>query len=232
MSRLHYLVVLSSALALACGLAQTGRTRIDPTLAAFVPADATMLAGVRMDEIRVTPLYQRMLAEKRLGQLDDFARETGFDPRKDVRELLVASNGTDALVAARGTFKIREVEGAAKTSYKGYTLYTRGQGGVALIDSSTALAGNLRAVQAALDRYKAGQRSGPAELLARAREIPSQNQIWSVSNGFGSLLNGRIPDSGNAANAGRILKALENATSAADLRSGLNGYINGLCRTE
>lgn len=231
MPRSRWLVLLT-ALALGCGSAETGRTRIDPVLAGFIPPDATMLAGARMDEIRATPIYQKLLAQKRLGQLDDFARETGFDPRKDVRELLVVSSGNDALVAARGTFRIHAFEGATKTTYKGYTLYTRGPGGVALIDSSTALAGSLRTVESAIDRYKAGERSGPAELVARAREIPPQNQIWSVSNGFGSLLTGRVPDTGNAANFGRILRALENTTSAADLRSGLNGYINGLCRTE
>ena len=37
---------------------------------------------------------------------------------------------------------------------------------------------------------------------------------------------------GNAANVGRILRSLENTTAAADLRAGLNGYLNGLCRTD
>src|SRR5712692_1565032 len=101
MSRLRTLVLLTSALALGCGSAETGRTRVDSTLAALVPADATMLAGVSMDAVRGTPFYRKMLAEKRLGPLDDFALETGFDPRKDVRELLVASNGKDIIVAAR-----------------------------------------------------------------------------------------------------------------------------------
>jgi hypothetical protein len=173
-----------------------------------------------------------MLAQKRLQQLDEFARETGFDPRRDVREFLVASNGKDSVVAARGTFNVRAFEGMTKSSYKGYSFYTRDRGGVALIDASTAIAGNLPAVRAALDRYKAGERSGPTELLARARQIPPENQLWSVSNGFDSLLTGRIPDSGNAANFGRILRSLENATAAVDLRTGVNGYINGLCRTE
>jgi len=232
MSRLRSLVLLTSALVLGCGSAETGRTRVDPTLAALAPSTATMLAGVRMDAVRATPLYQKMLAKNQLSRLDDFARETGFDPRKDVREVLIASDGKDTLIAARGTFNIHVPEGAARTSYRGYSLYTRDQGGVALIDNSTALAGNLPAVRAALDRYKSGDRGGPTALLARARDIPSDNQIWSVSSGFESLLTGRIPETGNAGNIGRMLRSLENTTSAADLRAGINGYITGLCTTE
>lgn len=216
----------------ACNSAETGRTTIDSTLASLVPPDATMLAGLRMADIRATPLYQKMLARKHLDRLDEFARQTGFDPRRDVRELLVASNGKDSLVAALGTFNVRAFEGMTRSTYKGFTLYTRDRGAVALIDHSTAIAGTLESVHAALDRRGAGGGSGPAELLARARQIPPENQVWSVSNGFDNLLTGRIPESGNAANVGRILRSLENTTAAADLRAGLNGYLNGLCRTD
>jgi hypothetical protein len=228
---LRYIWILLMALT-ACNSAETGRTTIDPTLASLVPPDATMLAGLRMAAIRATPLYQKMLARKHLDRLDEFARQTGFDPRRDVRELLVASNGKDSIVAARGTFNVRAFEGMTRSTYKGYALYTRDRGGVALIDNSTAIAGTLEAVRAALDRRGAGNRSGPVELLARARQIPPDNQVWSVSNGFDNLLTGRIPETGNAANVGRILRSLENTTAAADLRTGLNGYVNGVCRTD
>src|SRR5579872_725569 len=139
---LRYIAVLCLTLS-ACNSAESGRTAVDPALAALMPPDATMLVGVRMDAIRNTPLYRKMLAQKQLPQLDDFARETGFDPRRDVREMLVGSNGKDALVAARGAFNPRAFEKLAKTNYQGYTLYARQQGGVALINSSITVAGNL-----------------------------------------------------------------------------------------
>src|SRR5690242_15759428 len=228
---LRYIWILLIALT-ACNSAETGRTTIDPALAVLIPPDATMLAGLRMADIRATPLYKKMLAGQRLARLDEFARQTGFDPRRDVRELLVASNGKDSLVAARGTFNVHAFEGMTRSPYKGFTLYTRDRGGVALIDNSTAIAGTLVAVHAALDRRGSGDRSRPADLLARARQIPPENQVWSVANGFDNLLTGRIPESGNAANVSRILRSLENTTAAADLRIGLNGFINGQCRTD
>jgi len=106
------------------------------------------------------------------------------------------------------------------------------QGGVALIDSTTAVAGKLTAVRAAIDRFKAGDRTGPRSLLARAAEIAAENQVWSVSNAFDNLMIGRFPQDGNAAGVGRMLGSLENTTAAADLRTGVSGYLHGLCRTE
>jgi hypothetical protein len=191
-----------------------------------------MIAGIRMEAVRATRLYQKMLAGPAFARLDDFARETGFDPRRDVRELLIASNGKDTVVAARGTFQEHGFDGLAKRSYKGYTLYVRNRGGMALLDPSTIVAGTLPAVETVLDRYKSGNRPAPTELLDRAREIPAQNQIWSVSNGFDNLLTTGIPETGNAANAARILRSLENTTIAADLRTGINASLTGVCRSE
>lgn len=228
---LRYVCTLLVALT-ACNSAETGRTGIDSTLIALVPPDATMLSGIRMEAVRATALYRKMLAQQALPQLDDFGRKTGFDPRRDVRELLIASNGTDVLMAARGAFNLHGIEGSTKSSYKGYTLYANESRAVGLIDSSTAVAGPLTAVRAALDRYKAGSRARPDELLARARQIPSENQVWSVSNGFENLLTMTIPQQGNAANVGRILGSLQNTTAAADFRTGVNGFIDGLCRTD
>jgi hypothetical protein len=225
-------VLLLLGVLTACNSTRTGRTSIDSTLAALAPSNATMFAGVHMDALRTTPLFQKLVANRSVPQLDDFARETGFDPRRDVRELLVASDGKDTLIAARGTFSERGWAGLAKQSYKGFALYTRGERGAAVIGTSTAIAGTLPAVKRALDLYKSGGRSGPEELLDRARQISSRYQIWSVSNGFESLLTSAIPDTGNAANAGRILRSLENTTVAADLSAGVNAYLTGICRSD
>jgi hypothetical protein len=232
MPRWFAIVLLISLAAAGCGSALTGRASVDSTLAALIPPDATMLAGVRMESLRSTPLYKKLLASQLLAPLDDLARETGFDPRRDVRELLIGSSGKDLIVAARGAFQEHNFEGLTKQTYKSYALYVRGQGGVALIDGSTAVAGTLPAVRAALDRHNSGDRTRPDDLLTRARQIPAENQIWSVSNGVDNLLTARIPDTGNLGNAGRILHSLENTTIAAGFQTGVNGYLTGVCHTE
>src|SRR5205823_2873505 len=91
------LFAISGAI-LGCSSAQLGTARIDAVLAALVPADTIMLSGIRMNELRSTPLYNKLLSQQRLSELDDFAKQTNFDPRKDVNDLLIASNGVETVV--------------------------------------------------------------------------------------------------------------------------------------
>ncbi|MDQ6699803.1 MAG: hypothetical protein M3Z36_06430 [Acidobacteriota bacterium] len=205
--------------------------RVDPVLAQLVPADAVSLFGARMDQIKSTPLYQKLIAQKKLQQFDEFAAETGFDPRRDVRELVVASNGKDTVVLARGNFHLSNVQGVAKSMYKGYTLYTRDDAGYSLLDSSTAVAGNLAELRAALDQYKTGNRAATAALLAKAQAIPGQYQVWAVSIGGADFLARNLPQSGNGANFGKIFRSLENTMFEADLRNGLDAIAQGNCHT-
>src|SRR2546423_9609254 len=99
-----------------CNSAQIGRSRVDATLAAFMPPDATVLAGIRMDQVMTTAAYQKM-SQIHFQRLDEFARDTGFDPRKDVRDLLIGSNGSDTVVDARGTFNLKATEDARRSNY-------------------------------------------------------------------------------------------------------------------
>lgn len=205
--------------------------RVDPVLAQLVPADAVSIFGARMDQIKSTPLYQKLIAQKKLPQLDQFASETGFDPRRDVRDLLVASNGKDTVALARGTFHLGNVHGVHKSDYKGYTVYSHEDNGYSLLDSSTAVAGTLPGLHAALDQYKSGNR-GAAALLARALSIPGQYQVWAVSAGGADFIARNMPQSGNAANFSKIFRSLENTMFEADLRNGLDAMAQGNCRTE
>ncbi|MDQ6707463.1 MAG: hypothetical protein M3Z85_15985 [Acidobacteriota bacterium] len=204
--------------------------RVDPVLAQLVPATAVSLFGARMDQVKSTPLYQKLVAQKKLPQLDRFAAETGFDPRRDVRDLLVASNGKDTVALARGTFRLGNLQDVHKTDYKGYTLYIRDDNGYALLDGSTAVAGTLPGLHAALDQYKSGTRSATAALLARAESIPGQYQVWAVSIGGADFIARNMPQSGNAANFSKIFRSLENTMFEADLRNGLDAIAQGNCQ--
>ena len=70
-----FLLAISVAI-LGCSSVQFGGARIDRGLAALVPADTILLAGVRMSEVRTTPLYTRMISQQRLSELNDFAKQT------------------------------------------------------------------------------------------------------------------------------------------------------------
>jgi hypothetical protein len=216
---------------LGCSCAQPGGGRIDPVLAAMAPADTILLSGIRMSEVRSTPLYTRMISQQRLSELDDFARQTNFDPRKDVTELLLASNGVDTLMLARGNFKIQTPAGMKKSIYKGATLFGKADGAYAILDATTAAAGPERAVRKAIDQKQSGK-PGAIALLDRARALTGAGQIWFVSSGWGNLPDRLSADAGNLANMGRLLKSIETASGTVDLKSGLTASFTGQCRSD
>jgi hypothetical protein len=214
-SRLAVLIVALAAFT-AC---RRGPSAIDPALEAFVPPDTVLLAGVRVEQLRGTPLFEKVMAAT-----ESLEARTGFDPRKDARELLLASDGRGALLAARGSFRAGAVpDSAPPTDYRGTTIYGAGQGAFAFIDASTAVAGTPESVRAALDRR--GSKPPASALLSRARAIPAEYQVWAVSSGTPDL-------PGGAGNFDRMLRAVADVTFVADLRSGVRAEARGICRDE
>jgi hypothetical protein len=216
-----------------CGSAQTGGGRLDPVLAALVPPDTFLLSGIRMSELRTTPLYVKMLSQDLNSTLDDFAKNTNFDIRKDVNDILIASTptGSGKVVLARGNFKIQPPAGFKKSPYKGVAVYSQGDAAYAILDASTAVAGTEPEVRKVIDQKQSGQRGGAA-LLDRARALPGAGQIWLVSNGWGTLPADLSQQNGNIANLARFMQSIDRASAIADLRSGLVGNITGECKSE
>jgi hypothetical protein len=223
MTKLLPSVALASLTIISCRSADTGLT-------AFVPADTIALAGMRMDQVKATELYKKLRAQKRFSELDDLKNKTGFDPTRDVSELLLATNGKEAVTIARGHFAPADPT-AQKSAYKGYTLNLHGSGAYALIDGATAVAGTLPAVKAAIDQFKTGTRTpSVTALLTRARALPPTAQIWAVSDSpdaFASLM-----QSGSAGNFGKVFGQLDSLTFTADFSKGLSAVATGDCHTD
>jgi hypothetical protein len=199
-----------------CRPAETGSAAVDPVLASLVPPDTTMLVGVRMDAVRATPLFKELAQQEMRSSLDEFTAEFGLDPRRDISELLIASNGKDVLAMARGKFDM-----AKKPPM-----------GVALLDGSTAAAGSPDAIGALLSRRKAHSGGLPAALREKIKSISIPNQIWAVSLGWNAALDSAIPEKGNMANLRRVFRTVDSFTVAADLRLGLNLAASGMCRSD
>src|ERR1044071_6161978 len=96
----------------------------DPQLLSLVMPDATVLAGVNVDQARTSPFGQYVLSQvgaQTSAKLQELTTLTGFDPTRDVHELLAASNGDAAkhagLVVARGSFDPARI--AALVALKG-----------------------------------------------------------------------------------------------------------------
>ena len=69
-----------------------------PQLLNLVMPDAKVLAGVNVDSAKSSPFGQYVLSQMQLQDphLQEITTLTGFDPTRDVHELLVATNSTPA----------------------------------------------------------------------------------------------------------------------------------------
>src|SRR5581483_5288170 len=83
----------------------------DSQLLSLVMPDAKVLAGVNVDQAKLTPFGVYVLGQiqtQGAQHLQQLTALTGFDPTQDLQELLMASNGApggkSGLVLARGHF--------------------------------------------------------------------------------------------------------------------------------
>jgi len=215
-----------------CRSPEAGSVKPDPELAALVSHDAVVLVGARVEALRATALYKKWAARKWSFEPD------GLDFRKDLREVLAASNGKDTLVLAKGKFSPAEMEakleksGARKTEYRGRTLVGTQEAAVVFLNSSTAAAGSAAALRAMIDQKERSGGGIPEKLLEQTSAIPAANQIWAAALGSNPLVVKAIPETGNLANLRRIVASVETATLGIDARSGLKMDARMACRSE
>jgi len=138
----------------------------DQVLLNLVGPDAKVLAGVNVQQAKGTLFGQYVLnqIQSNNSEMQQLIALTGFDPTRDVNETLVASSGTPdtGLALARGSFDIGKItaaasaKGAVSEAYGGVNiLEDPKQGhGLAFLDSTTAVAGDLASVKGAIDRQK------------------------------------------------------------------------------
>lgn len=210
--------------------------RVDNVLARMVPANSVSLTGMRMDQLKQTPLFQKLIAQQKLPQLDQFAKESGFDPRRDVRDLLLASIGKQSVLLARGSFHVNIPGKAKQFNYHGYVVVSNGnpepqEAGFCILDRTLAAAGPMPLLKAALDQYKSGNRNNAAELLTRARAIPDNYQFWVVTAGNSNFISDNVDKSSGGPDLSRILGTFQNALVEADLRNGLKANAEGYCNS-
>ena len=179
------LVALAAA-AVSCG-SVNAPAGVGRDMAAYIPADTLLLAGLNLDEVRASPLYPK---------LPPAARALA-EPLRDAGYLLLASNGKDIAAIARGRFR---------EAPPGATLAAHG----------LAVSGSPDSIRAAIAQHKTG-RIGAPDLLARAASVADGKQMWMVARGGTPLpvagnaanLNRLLRDTEYAAIALRIGSGIE-----------------------
>lgn len=208
---------------------------VDPSIETLVPSDTVLLVGTRLETLIKTPLYQQNFANREILQIDQFARRTGIDPRKDLWELLYTSNARQGVLLARGKFADEmmepnfEKQGTPRSTYKGLNFYGNGRDAVVLFSPTVAAAGEIDTLHTFIDER--GKSSGPpAALTALLKQIPAEAQFWAVYSG-GPI---QLPFDANTplANLNKLLASVQTGTLYFDLRDGLNGLARADCTTD
>jgi hypothetical protein len=116
---------------------------------------------------------------------------TGFDPLKDLDQILILSTGegdkAPMLAVLRGRFDLQQLA-PGTTRYHdvamidvGYAAGPAAGGAMALLDGEIALAGDRAQVQAAIDRRGSGARLN-AELASRIDSMRMRYDIWAIGD--------------------------------------------------
>ena len=90
----------------------------DPQLMNLLMPSAKVVAGVNVGQAKNSPFGQFLLSRVQSGDpgLAKLTTATGFDPRRDLTEVLMATAGQagqQGLVLARGTFNAEQILNAA-----------------------------------------------------------------------------------------------------------------------
>ena len=233
MHRYAAVAIIASALA-GCSRTPSASIRVDPALATLIPSDTVMLAGVRVEPLRESAVYKKY-ANQIDAQLDDLAKRSGIDARKDLWELMVASNGKDGLLFARGKFSDMglepklEAEGAKRSSHRGYTIIGTEETAVAFINPTTAVVGRPAMLRSMLDTKDQPKGGNVPVLLERAQRISSANEAWFA--GIGGVRTIPVPPSSNLDNLNRMIQSVQSFHGGADLNSGVKLAVEATCST-
>jgi len=199
----------------------------DSSLLSLVSPDTKVIAGIRVDRTTSSQFGQFLLNQAQHGDADfnKFVAATGFDPRRDLTEVIAASvdghQKGHGMVVAHGTFDISRLlaqarlHGAAITNYKDVQVVvgSKGDAGwVAFLDGRTAAAGDPDSVKAAIDRRGSGV-GIDSKLASKVSEVSSKYDAWMVSIAPMSDFAGKLPDARmNGAINGEMVQGIQQAS--------------------
>ena len=221
----------------------TAASAADPQLLKLLMPDAKVVSGFDVDRVKATPFGQFFLSQLPSDSgFNEMVALSGFDPRRDIHEVLMASPGDaqkkSGLLVVRGTFDTARIATLIQSSgqpvelYKGIGIFGTAKGGpggvsqgAAFLDTSIAVMGDLDSVRGVIDRRNGGGGPG-AELTNRIVRTSANQDAWVVSLAPVSAFAPAMPDRNiGAALQGDLIKAIEQ--SSGGVRFGSVIEING-----
>ena len=214
---------------------------VDPVLLNLVPPDAKIISGISVDQSKASRFGQYVLAQMSIDDpgMKKFIVDTGFDPRRDLNEIVLATSGTatatQVVVIGRGIFNPSKIlnaaiaGGAIVVPYgNGIQLLTQPGGAsksdnaLAFVDASTAVMGSTPAVKAAIDQRSSGARLD-AITQAKVRDLATSNDAWFLSTvPVTDFFAGKLSDPNmNQAMGGNLFQSVRSANGG--LKFSTNG---------
>jgi hypothetical protein len=231
-------LLLSMAILAGCRGQKGKSVFIEPSLETLIPADTIFVAGVDVDAIRSTPVFQKYLSQVRLPRMEDFVQQTGLDPRKDLSQILSTSNGKTGFFMARGQFDVAAVElklqknGLAQIPYSGYNLFGDQRRAVMFIGSRTAVAGPTPDLKILIDERHQPTHGLPPALRQAVQTIPNNRQVWAAFVGGLRGLDLGVPEDSNLGQIAHLLRGIDHGTIGIDLRNGVDFKGDLDCNTD
>ena len=223
----------------------------DSALLGLLMPDAKAVAGIQVNQARVSPFGQYVLAHM---QPDDasfkkFMTDTGFDPRRDVSEIVMASNWDSNvtahwLIVARGMFDSAKIEasllqnGGTRTSFSGVDILSGntasakdGDSVIAFCDNSTAVMGDPDSVKSTIQRFQS--KADGSHLADQVKSISGTYDFWFRTLVPVSEFAGLMPDPniGQAMN-GNLFQAISQASGGVKFGANVQFAVQAVTRSE
>jgi hypothetical protein len=183
--------------AVAALMAASSAFGADRELLGLLGPEMKSVGGMDVTEALNSPLGQYFLShlQEHDDKLKEFVDKTGFDPRRDVYEIVFASptgegSSKSGIVLARGSFNwpsmlaAFKARGAQTVTINGQEfmyLNKRSPGLVGVLNGSLLIAGQENLVRAALARRGAASSGLDARLAAKADQLSARYDVWLVS---------------------------------------------------
>jgi hypothetical protein len=166
----------------------------DSQMLSLVMPDAKIIAGVNVDSAKSSTFGMYLISQiqANAAAFQQMVTLTGFDPTRDLHEILAATNSTGGhtigLALARGNFDVAKItalaglSGAPTETYSGVTIIEDPQklGGAAFLDATLVVAGDIASVKAAIDRQHSGP-SLPSSVVALVNQWSGAEDAWVVT---------------------------------------------------
>jgi hypothetical protein len=225
----------------------------DPGLLSLVMPDAKVVSGIQADQTRNSLFGQYLLSHLQASDanLNNFIAQTGFDPRKDVSEIILASNGDSntpqrqGLMLIKGVFDVSRMTAAAQanggtiTTFGGMDIVTypaqnkqQIAHAIAFLDPSTAVLGDVPSVETAIQQRKTNAPPS-SSLLDKVAQVSINNDFWFVTLAPISQFAGALPNPNlSSALNGNVLAAINQLSGAVHFGDTVTISVEAVARTD